>query len=119
LYRNPDRARNRDRLLITAEIAEDAERERFLLSVLRVLCGFSVLGGKMTDEEFLQAFEDCTLKEFHHADHIRVAHVMKSTLFLISLSPIACRFPARKFFVLNSVTACRVFVCNDSNVGQQ
>jgi len=27
----------------------------------------------MTDEEFLQAFEECTLEEFHHADHIRMA----------------------------------------------
>ena len=27
----------------------------------------------MTDEEFLEAFEDCTLEEFHHADHIRMA----------------------------------------------
>jgi len=29
----------------------------------------------MTDEEFLEAFEDCTLEEFHHADHIRMAWV--------------------------------------------
>ena len=27
----------------------------------------------MTDEEFLKAFEDCTLEEFHHRDHIRMA----------------------------------------------
>lgn len=27
----------------------------------------------MTDEEFLKAFEDCTLKGFHHIDHIRMA----------------------------------------------
>jgi hypothetical protein len=27
----------------------------------------------MNDEEFLKAFEDCTLEEFHHADHIRMA----------------------------------------------
>jgi len=27
----------------------------------------------MTDEEFLKAFEDCTLTEFHHSDHIRMA----------------------------------------------
>ena len=29
----------------------------------------------MTDEEFLQAFEDCTLEEFHHKDHIRMAWI--------------------------------------------
>ena len=29
----------------------------------------------MTDEEFLNAFEDCTLEEFHHADHIRMAWI--------------------------------------------
>ena len=29
----------------------------------------------MTDEEFLEAFEDCTLEEFHHADHIRMAWI--------------------------------------------
>jgi hypothetical protein len=34
---------------------------------------FVVKEGKMTDEEFLKAFEDCTLEEFHHADHIRMA----------------------------------------------
>ncbi len=27
----------------------------------------------MTDEEFLKAFEGCTLAEFHHRDHIRMA----------------------------------------------
>jgi hypothetical protein len=27
----------------------------------------------MNDEEFLTAFEDCTLEEFHHSDHIRMA----------------------------------------------
>jgi hypothetical protein len=27
----------------------------------------------MTDEEFLKAFEECTLEEFHHEDHIRMA----------------------------------------------
>jgi hypothetical protein len=29
----------------------------------------------MTDEEFLQAFEECTLEEFHHPDHIRMAWI--------------------------------------------
>jgi hypothetical protein len=29
----------------------------------------------MTDEEFLKAFEDCTLEEFHHKDHIRMAWI--------------------------------------------
>jgi hypothetical protein len=27
----------------------------------------------MTDEEFVKRFEECTLAEFHHADHIRMA----------------------------------------------
>lgn len=27
----------------------------------------------MTDQEFLKAFEDCSLTEFHHRDHIRMA----------------------------------------------
>lgn len=27
----------------------------------------------MTDGEFLKAFEECTLTEFHHSDHIRMA----------------------------------------------
>ena len=27
----------------------------------------------MNDEEFLKAFQDCTLEEFHHKDHIRMA----------------------------------------------
>lgn len=27
----------------------------------------------MSDEEFLSAFEACTLQEFHHRDHIKVA----------------------------------------------
>ena len=29
----------------------------------------------MTDEEFLKEFEDCTLEEFHHSDHIRMAWI--------------------------------------------
>ena len=27
----------------------------------------------MSDEQFLQEFENCTLQEFHHRDHIRMA----------------------------------------------
>ena len=33
----------------------------------------------MTDEEFLKRFEDCTLEEFHHPDHIRVAWIYLRT----------------------------------------
>jgi hypothetical protein len=29
----------------------------------------------MNDEEFLAAFEACTLEEFHHRDHIKVAYL--------------------------------------------
>ena len=29
----------------------------------------------MTDEEFLAHFEFCTLEEFHHEDHIRMAWI--------------------------------------------
>ena len=29
----------------------------------------------MNDEEFLAAFEACTLDEFHHRDHIKVAYI--------------------------------------------
>jgi len=29
----------------------------------------------MNDEEFLAAFEACTLKEFHHRDHIKIAYL--------------------------------------------
>lgn len=29
----------------------------------------------MTDDEFLAAFESCTLDEFHHRDHIKVAYL--------------------------------------------
>ena len=29
----------------------------------------------MNDDEFLNAFETCTLKEFHHRDHIKVAYL--------------------------------------------
>jgi hypothetical protein len=29
----------------------------------------------MTDEEFLTAFEACTLEEFHHRDHIKVTYL--------------------------------------------
>ena len=29
----------------------------------------------MTDDEFLAAFEACTLEEFHHRDHIKVAYL--------------------------------------------
>lgn len=29
----------------------------------------------MTDAEFLAAFEACTLEEFHHRDHIKVAYL--------------------------------------------
>lgn len=29
----------------------------------------------MNDEEFLRAFEACTLEEFHHRDHIKVAYL--------------------------------------------
>jgi hypothetical protein len=29
----------------------------------------------MTDDEFLIAFEACTLEEFHHRDHIKVAYL--------------------------------------------
>ena len=29
----------------------------------------------MTDDEFLAAFEACTLKEFHHRDHVKVAYL--------------------------------------------
>jgi hypothetical protein len=27
----------------------------------------------VTDEEFIASFEDCSLAEFHHADHVRMA----------------------------------------------
>ena len=30
---------------------------------------------RLTDEEFIQAFEACVLSEFHHRDHIRAAWV--------------------------------------------
>jgi hypothetical protein len=36
----------------------------------------------MTDDEFLASFEDCSLADFHHADHVRMAF-----LYL-------CRYPA-------------------------
>ena len=29
----------------------------------------------MTDNEFLAAFEACTLEEFHHRDHVKVAYL--------------------------------------------
>ena len=29
----------------------------------------------MTDDEFLAAFEACTLEEFHHRDHVKVAYL--------------------------------------------
>ena len=29
----------------------------------------------MNDDEFLRAFESCTLKEFHHRDHIKIAYL--------------------------------------------
>src|SRR5262245_50476442 len=29
----------------------------------------------MNDEEFLSAFENCTLESFHHKDHIRMAWI--------------------------------------------
>jgi hypothetical protein len=29
----------------------------------------------MTDDEFLAAFEACTLDEFHHRDHIKIAYL--------------------------------------------
>ncbi len=29
----------------------------------------------MNDEEFLKAFESCTLEKFHHRDHIRMAWI--------------------------------------------
>jgi len=29
----------------------------------------------MTDDEYLAAFEACTLEEFHHRDHIKVAYL--------------------------------------------
>ena len=29
----------------------------------------------MKDDEFLAAFEGCTLEEFHHRDHIKVAYI--------------------------------------------
>jgi hypothetical protein len=29
----------------------------------------------MTDDEFLAAFEACTLDEFHHRDHVKVAYL--------------------------------------------
>jgi hypothetical protein len=28
---------------------------------------------RMSDDEFLSAFENCTLEPFHHADHVRMA----------------------------------------------
>ena len=31
--------------------------------------------GHMNDEDFLAAFEACTLEEFHHRDHIKVAYL--------------------------------------------
>src|SRR5262245_23041327 len=39
--------------------------------------------GRMTDDEFVTAFEACTLRseEFHHADHVRIAFIY------------LCRFP--------------------------
>jgi len=36
---------------------------------------------ELADDEFIRGFEDCTLREFHHTDHVRVAF-----LYL-------CRFP--------------------------
>lgn len=30
----------------------------------------------MTDRELVERFEACTLEEFHHADHVRVAWIM-------------------------------------------
>jgi hypothetical protein len=39
-----------------------------------MLAGLFILGGKkMTDNEFLKHFEQGTLDEFHHRDHIRMA----------------------------------------------
>ena len=29
----------------------------------------------MTDDEFLAAFETCTISEFHHRDHVKVAYL--------------------------------------------
>jgi hypothetical protein len=29
----------------------------------------------MTDDEFLAAFEACTLQDFHHRDHVKVAYL--------------------------------------------
>ena len=61
---------------------EMADEVRKQVSKMRYGHNFHLLA-RLNDEEFLQAFEDCTLEEFHHADHVRMAW-----LYLRGMNPV-------------------------------